>query len=329
MLYTIGHSTLTSENFIKLMGTIPTLVDVRSHPGSRAHPQFNKGAMMEWMPASGKNYEWWPGLGGWDVRHGQDEDLRERMTTVGVDLAVYSGGMFPKQRIAGYRLDMELIQKQLESGCNCAIHSKVREKAEKEVRAGVLTLSDNSVVYLSQLHSRLIKDRERALAKKLGEQLSFEVTPETPLIKELHPLSLAYKKLISSSSKLSKEISPCKWMAKECSDCGKPALAPQWWSQGLYDYTYFMTLPEFKESAHELMRRSQKEDVATCCCESLYYKCHRSLIADYCMFCGVDSIHVNSSGKPRPHSAVIGDRLQRYPTKVLQVWEEWKSEFER
>lgn len=325
MLYTIGHSTYTSERFAELMGNIRTLIDVRSHPGSKKNPQFNKENMGKWMPQFGKKYEWWPGLGGWDVRHAKDEELREDMTSVGVDLAVYSAGLFPKQRIAGYRLDMRLVEKQLSQGCNCCIDQELIDQASKEVLLGEIDISPSTTKYLNQLCSRLKKDRGRALAKKRGEQLElFENPPEKTEL-ELHPLSLEYKKLISSSSKLSKEISPCKWMAKECTTCDRPALAPQWWSQGLYDYTFFMTLPEFKESVFELIARSKKEDVAICCCESLYYKCHRSLISDFCSFCGVDSIHINSNGKPRNHSAVIGDRLQRYPKEVLETWKEWRG----
>ena len=319
MIFTIGHSTLKEQDFTELMGAVPTLIDVRSHPGSRAHPQFNKGNMEQWMPELGKNYEWWPGLGGWDVRHAQDTALTDRMHAVGVDLAVYSRGLFPKQRIAGYRLDMELIRRQLNHGCNCDIDHDIVVKALEECDSSVIELSRNSVQYLRQLYTRLTLVRKRQLHKKLGEQLAlFEPGEKAP--EDLLALSKAYQKMISSSSKLSKEISPCKWMPRVCEDCERPALAPTWWSQGLYDYSFFMTLPEFLDAADELIRRSKLEDVATCCCENLYYKCHRSLIADYCMFHGVDSMHIQSNGKLKAHSEVIGDRLERYPEFVLDVW---------
>ena len=62
MIYSIGHSTLKENEFVELMGKVPVLIDVRSHPGSKAHPQFNKSDMQNWLPKSGKKYEWFPGL---------------------------------------------------------------------------------------------------------------------------------------------------------------------------------------------------------------------------------------------------------------------------
>lgn len=320
MLYTIGHSTLKEKDFADLMGSVGTLIDVRSHPGSKAHPQFNKSNMETWMPSLGKKYEWWPGLGGWDVRHGADNNLRDEMNGVGVDLAVYSKGMFPKQRIAGYRLDMSLIKRQLHHGCLCGIDKGVLNSVRQTTKQ--TELSDKHITFLSQLHSRLIGDRNRALNKKLQLELPIDDKPE--VITDPHSLSLSYKKLISSSSKLSKEISPCKWMAKPCETCKKPSLAPTWWSQGLYDYAYFMIQPEFKESVAELIKRSRTENVAICCCECLYYKCHRSLISDFCAFKGVDSAHIMGNNKLKSHSLVLGDRLQRYPEEVLNIWKSWE-----
>ena len=40
------------------------LVDVRSYPGSRRHPQFGRDEMQEWLPGSGVAYRWEPDLGG-------------------------------------------------------------------------------------------------------------------------------------------------------------------------------------------------------------------------------------------------------------------------
>lgn len=324
MIYSIGHSTLKENEFVELMGKVPVLIDVRSHPGSKAHPQFNKSDMQNWLPKSGKKYEWFPGLGGWDIRHVEDVALRDKMNNVGVDLAVYSKGLFPKQRIAGYRLDMELIRRQHENGCNCDIDNKLVESIDFDLT----DIPEEGLQYLRQLYNRLIVDRQKVLDKKLGTARLFESIDDLAP-KDLIKLSLAYKKLITSSSKMSKEISPCKWMPKSCDCCGKPTLAPTWWSQGLYDYAYFMILDEFKQSAIKLIERSKIEDLATCCCENLYYKCHRSLIADFCLFMGYNTYHIQSNGKFRPHSEVIGDRIERYPKKVIDTWKIWYKDFKR
>jgi uncharacterized protein (DUF488 family) len=96
-IYTLGHSTHPQEGFAKLMeGRVQTLIDVRSHPGSR-WPQFQKENLEKWIPEAGFRYEWMPELGGWDERH---IPLMQEMANRGVDLKAYARGKFPKQRIS-------------------------------------------------------------------------------------------------------------------------------------------------------------------------------------------------------------------------------------
>jgi len=101
MIYTIGHSTLTKEEFSNLTTDIdnPIIVDIRSHPTSK-WPQFYKEAMEQWLPTYGIKYEWMSGLGGWRDDH---KHLQEELATVDVDLKYYTKGVFPKQRIAKRR----------------------------------------------------------------------------------------------------------------------------------------------------------------------------------------------------------------------------------
>src|SRR5262249_394749 len=65
-LLTVGHGTLAADELATLLRgqNIDVLVDVRSYPGSRRHPQFGRGAMDTWVPASGIEYRWEPRLGG-------------------------------------------------------------------------------------------------------------------------------------------------------------------------------------------------------------------------------------------------------------------------
>jgi len=48
LLYTIGHSTRSSEEFVELLrqNDIRILVDARSWPNSRRYPHFNRDNMM-------------------------------------------------------------------------------------------------------------------------------------------------------------------------------------------------------------------------------------------------------------------------------------------
>ena len=65
-VWTIGHSTRAIDVFISLLEEhgIRLLVDVRSLPGSKRYPQFNKEALVNSLAKSGINYEHFPELGG-------------------------------------------------------------------------------------------------------------------------------------------------------------------------------------------------------------------------------------------------------------------------
>ncbi len=65
-IWTIGHSTLSIEEFIRrLQGfEIKLLADVRSFPGSRRYPQFNKDALRSSLAAAEIDYAHLPELGG-------------------------------------------------------------------------------------------------------------------------------------------------------------------------------------------------------------------------------------------------------------------------
>ena len=65
-VWTIGHSTRSSEEFAAILLThkIKVLVDVRSFPGSRRYPQFNKTSLAETLPEIGITYAHLPSLGG-------------------------------------------------------------------------------------------------------------------------------------------------------------------------------------------------------------------------------------------------------------------------
>lgn len=59
-LHSIGHSNHPIERFLVLLSgaEIQLLVDVRSHPGSRFHPQFNKAALEAALAGAGIGYRW-------------------------------------------------------------------------------------------------------------------------------------------------------------------------------------------------------------------------------------------------------------------------------
>ena len=65
-IWTIGHSTRTIDEFVSLLqaNQIRLLVDVRSLPGSKRYPQFNKEALAGSLGKTGIRHEHFPELGG-------------------------------------------------------------------------------------------------------------------------------------------------------------------------------------------------------------------------------------------------------------------------
>ena len=66
IVWTIGHSTRTIEEFIILLHSynIRLLADIRSFPGSKRYPHFNKTSLETSLREAGLRYIHFPGLGG-------------------------------------------------------------------------------------------------------------------------------------------------------------------------------------------------------------------------------------------------------------------------
>ncbi|MEO9256941.1 MAG: DUF488 domain-containing protein [Crocinitomicaceae bacterium] len=66
IIYTIGHSTHTLEEFVEMLHSfdIKVLADIRSFPGSRKFPQFNKENLMVSIKDAGIEYMHLADLGG-------------------------------------------------------------------------------------------------------------------------------------------------------------------------------------------------------------------------------------------------------------------------
>ena len=65
-IWTIGHSTRSSEEFLELLHAqqIRALADVRRFPGSRRYPQFGQSALVTSLNEAGIEYVHFPELGG-------------------------------------------------------------------------------------------------------------------------------------------------------------------------------------------------------------------------------------------------------------------------
>ena len=65
-LWMLGHSNRSFQEFLDLLREhdLRQLVDVRSYPASRRHPQFDRLQMERRLPDKGISYRWMPDLGG-------------------------------------------------------------------------------------------------------------------------------------------------------------------------------------------------------------------------------------------------------------------------
>ena len=65
-VWTVGHSTRSEEEFVQILKAhgVQVLVDVRSFPGSRRYPQFNREALSESLVKAGIEYKHELRLGG-------------------------------------------------------------------------------------------------------------------------------------------------------------------------------------------------------------------------------------------------------------------------
>lgn len=73
-----------------------------------------------------------------------------------------------------------------------------------------------------------------------------------------------------------------------------------WEIEAFRAYASHMDRPEFREALERLMQTSMERNVAVMCSETLWWRCHRRLIADAVVAGGGSVVHIGM-GKPQPH----------------------------
>jgi uncharacterized protein (DUF488 family) len=66
-IYTIGHGARPGHEFVQMLeqARVERVVDVRTAPGSRKHPQFGLAELASALESAGIAYVWRKDLGGW------------------------------------------------------------------------------------------------------------------------------------------------------------------------------------------------------------------------------------------------------------------------
>jgi uncharacterized protein (DUF488 family) len=94
-------------------------------------------------------------------------------------------------------------------------------------------------------------------------------------------------------------------------------------SPGFRGYADHMETDEFRAALRELIATSGRTPTAVMCAESLWWRCHRRMVADALVASGIDVAHIMEGGRLDPHrlsrSARVEDGLVVYDVAAPEV----------
>lgn len=84
-----------------------------------------------------------------------------------------------------------------------------------------------------------------------------------------------------------------------------------WWTvEAFRAYASHTRTAEFLAGFNELVEQARRCTVAIMCSETVWWRCHRRLVADVAVLAhGVQVLHLMPGGRPRPHLPAEGARL--------------------
>lgn len=81
-------------------------------------------------------------------------------------------------------------------------------------------------------------------------------------------------------------------------------------NESFRNYADYMLTDEFREGIRELLAVVAGKPGAFMCSESVFWRCHRRLVADYLLMKGIPVQHIMPSGELRPHTLTEGAKLE-------------------
>lgn len=81
-------------------------------------------------------------------------------------------------------------------------------------------------------------------------------------------------------------------------------------NESFRNYADYMLTEEFREGVKQLLAIAAGEPTAFMCSESVFWRCHRRLVADYLLVNGIAVQHIMPSGELRPHTLTKGARIE-------------------
>ncbi len=166
-IWTAGHSTRTGEEFTEILKAhgIDLLVDVRSFPGSRRYPQFNRSALAESLASMGIKYRHEPRLGGrrtpradshntaWRnasfrayADHMETDDFREGVEGL-LELAASARVAVMCAESLWWRCHRSLISDYLKAAGHTVIHILDKTKTEEHPFTSAARIIDGELTY--------------------------------------------------------------------------------------------------------------------------------------------------------------------------------------
>jgi uncharacterized protein (DUF488 family) len=83
-----------------------------------------------------------------------------------------------------------------------------------------------------------------------------------------------------------------------------------WRNEAFRGYADYMETPEFADGAGRLAELAREDRVAVMCAEGVWWRCHRSMIADYFKAYGWTVLHIMGAGEPREHPYTAPARVE-------------------
>lgn len=96
-----------------------------------------------------------------------------------------------------------------------------------------------------------------------------------------------------------------------------------WRNESFRGYADYMLTPDFEAALAELTALLRVRPTAIMCAETVYWRCHRSLVADALLVRGIPTLHLMAPGKAIPHTLTRFARPEG--TRVLYPPEESPS----
>lgn len=89
----------------------------------------------------------------------------------------------------------------------------------------------------------------------------------------------------------------------------KDSINTAWRNESFRGYADHMESSDFRRGIEELLECGRQKSTVVMCAESLWWRCHRSLVADFLKASGVEVIHILDANKTEPHPYTTAARI--------------------